>query len=442
MSLSPSPAHYRSNQTGRGAEYLLKSRFRSCAKSWHCSSLHGLLLFPKDQILSENLSRHFLLRDDVVYLNHGSYGACPRPVFEAYQNWQLELERQPVAYFDPFGVFPERLKEVRAALAEELGTAADNVVGQVNATAGLNIVAQSLDLQPGDQILTTDHEYAALEKTWAYVTRRTGAEVVVVEVSLPLTDEAQFTDTVLAGFTDRTRVLFLSHITSPTALVFPIERAVAEARARGIFTVIDGAHALGHIPLNLDALGADFYAGNCHKWLMGPKGSAFLYVRPDLQSLIDPLVISHGWTLDNKQAGVTGPFGHTPFIDQLQMQGTRDLAAWLAVTEALSFRQAHDWQKVSCDCQVLAQETLARMCTITGLEPLSSSQFCAPQMVSIPIPDCDVKAIHTALMDEFSIEMPVLNWKGRSFARLSVQGYNKAAEMDVLVDGLCQLLNL
>lgn len=392
--------------------------------------------------MSQNLARHFLLRDDVVFLNHGSYGACPKPVFEAYQNWQLELERQPVAYFDPMGVFPERLKAVRAALAAELGTTADNLVGQVNATAALNIVAHSLDLQPGDQILTTDHEYAALEKTWAFVARRTGAEIVVVEVPLPLTGEAQFTNAILAGFTDRTRVLFLSHITSPTALVFPIERAVSEARARGIFTVIDGAHAPGHLRLDLDALGADFYAGNCHKWLMAPKGSAFLYVRPDLQALIDPLVISHGWTLDNKHPGVVGPFGNSAFIDQLQMQGTRDMAAWLAVPDAIAFRSAHDWGTVAHKCQLLAQETLQRICTITGLAPLSSPEFSAPQMVTIPIPDCDVAALHKALMDEFNIEMPVLNWKGRSFARLSVQGYNHAAEMDILVDGLRGLLNL
>ncbi len=392
--------------------------------------------------MPHNLARHFLLRDDVVYLNHGSYGACPKPVFESYQNWQLELERQPVAYFEPDGVFSARMRAVREALAGELGTDATNIVGQVNATQALNIVAQSLDLKPGDQILTTDHEYAALNKTWAFVARRTGAEIVTVEVPLPLTEESQFTDTVLAGMTDRTRVLFLSHITSPTALTFPIERAVAEARSRGIYTVIDGAHAPGHIPLNLDALGADFYAGNCHKWLMTPKGSAFLYVRPDLQALIDPLVISHGWTLDNKQPGVTGPFGNSAFIDQLQMQGTRDMAAWLAVPDALAFRKAHDWTSVSAECRRMAQDTLARMCAITGMGPLSSPEFCAPQMVTIPIPDCDVVGMHKALMERFRIEMPVLNWKGRSFARLSVQGYNDQHQMDLLVEALCDLLDL
>ena len=172
--------------------------------------------------MSDNLARHFLLREDVVFLNHGSFGACPRPVFEAYQDWQLELERQPVAFLGRD--LTERMRVPRVALAAELGTEADNIVGLVNATEGLNIVAQSLDLKPGDEIVTTDHEYSALEKTWAYVCRRTGAKVVVVKVPMPLVSEAAFTDAIVGAFTDRTRVLFLSHITSPTALVFPIER--------------------------------------------------------------------------------------------------------------------------------------------------------------------------------------------------------------------------
>lgn len=400
------------------------------------------MLFEGGAELSENITRHFLLRDDVVFLNHGSYGACPRPVFEAYQRWQLELERQPVEFLDPARGFTARMRDARAALAAELGTDPDNIVGQTNATAALNVVAQSLDLTPGDQILTTDHEYSALEKTWAYVARHTGAEVVTVEIPLPLDSEAAFTEAILAGFTDRTRVLYLSHITSPTALLIPIERAVAAARARGIYTVIDGAHTPGHIPLRLDALGADFYAGNCHKWLMTPKGSAFLYVRPEMQKLIDPLVISHGWTADNKEPGRTGPFGNTPFVDQLEMQGTRDPAAWLTVPAALAFRRDHDWREVARRCQVLAQETARRLAARTRLAPLSSQEFCAPQLVAMPIPDCDTLAVHRALMERFRIEMPVFKWRGRAIARLSVQGYNSRGQMDLLLDALTELLDL
>ena len=392
--------------------------------------------------MSENLARQFLLDETVVFLNHGSYGACPRPVFETWQSWQRLLETQPVAFLDPRRGYTERMRSSREALAGEIGTSADNVVGVVNATAGLNIVAQSLKLAPGDEILTTDHEYAALEKTWAYVCRRTGAVVKPVTVPLPLTREADFTAALLDGMSERTRVLFLSHITSPTALVFPIENAIAEAKRRGIWTIIDGAHTPGHIPLDLEALDVDFYAGNCHKWLMAPKGSAFLYVRPELQSMIDPLVISHGWTADNKEPGALGPFGNTPFIDSIEMQGTRDPSAWMTVVEAIRFRHANGWDEVADRCRDLAQATAAEMARITGLPPLSAPQFCAPQMVAMPIPTCDPEWVHDTLIHDYNIEIPVFRWKNHHIARLSVQGYNNQQQTQMLVHALKCLLKL
>ena len=390
--------------------------------------------------MSDNLARHFLLREDVTFLNHGSFGACPRPVFEAYQAFQRELEGEPVEFLGRR--LNELMRPPREALAAELGTAQENIAAVLNATSGLNVVARSLPLRPGDQILTTDHEYSALEKTWAYVCRKTGAEVVVVKVPMPLVSEEAFTDAVLAGITDRTRVLFLSHITSPTALLFPIERAVAEARRRGIWSVIDGAHTPGHIRLDLDALGADFYSGNCHKWLMTPKGSAFLYARPELQSLLDPLVVSHGWTEASKEPGARGAFGNSPFIDEIEMQGTRDPSAWLAVPAALAFRRDNDWDSVAAHCQALAQDTAARLAALTGLAPLSSPRFCAPQMVAMPIPECDTAEIHKALFDRYRIEIPVFKWQQTCIARLSVQGYNSRPQMDRLIEALAGLLGL
>lgn len=390
--------------------------------------------------MSDNLARQFLLREDVVFLNHGSFGACPRPVFEAYQNFQLELESEPVEFLG------RRLTELmhapRVALAAELGTSQDNIAAVINATSGLNIVARSLPLQPGDQILTTDHEYSALEKTWAFVCRQTGAEVVVVKVPMPLTSEAAFTEALVNGMTDRTKVLFLSHITSPTALVFPIGPAIAEARKRGIWSVIDGAHTPGHIPLDLDALGADFYSGNCHKWFMTPKGSAFLYARPELQGMVDPLVISHGWTADSKQPGAKGAFGNSPFIDEIEVQGTRDPSAWLAVPEALRYRRENDWTSVASHCNALAQDTARRLGELTGLAPLSSPEFSAPQMVAMPIPECDTAEIHKTLFDRYRIEIPVFKWQDHCIARLSVQGYNSRPQMDKLIGALGELLDL
>ncbi len=388
----------------------------------------------------QNLDAFFLLRPDVTFLNHGSFGACPRPVFEEYQRWQMQLESQPVAFLDPVRGLSGWMRDARVAMAAMLGTSAENIVGLTNATYALNIVAQSLDLKPGDEILTTDHEYAALEKTWAYVCRKTGAVIRTVNLPLPLTEERQFTDAILDGFTDKTRVLFLSHVTSATALVFPIARAVAEARRRGIYTVIDGAHTPGHIPLDLDALDADFYAGNCHKWIMAPKGSAFLHVRPELQTRLNPLVISHGWTEDAKLPGAKGVFGNSPFIDGLEMQGTRDPSAWLAVPAALQFRQDHDWDRIAESCRQLAQETAARVRAITGLPALSSPEFCAPQMVSMPVTRCDPAVLKTRLYDDYQIEIPCFDWQDHSIVRVSVQGYNTKSQMDHLVTALTELL--
>jgi isopenicillin-N epimerase len=389
----------------------------------------------------DNLAAQFLLDPAVTFLNHGSFGACPRPVFQRYQDWQMQLERQPVAFLDPLRGYGKWMRDARVALAGFLGADPDDLVGQMNATVGLNVVAQSLPLRPGDEILTTDHEYAALEKTWAHVARRTGARIVVVKVPLPLTSEVAFTDTLLTGMTDRTRVLFLSHITSATALRFPIERAVAEARARGVWSVIDGAHTPGHIPLNLNALGADFYAGNCHKWMMAPKGAAFLHVRRDCQRLITPLIISHGWT-DDLHDAPQGVFGNTPFIDSLEMQGTRDPAAFLTVPAALEFAAAHDWATVRARCRDLITRTEARIAAVTGLAPLSDPEFRAPQMASLQVPRTDPKALQAALLADHGIEIPCFDWQDRTIVRVSAQGYNTDAQMDLLTHALQTLLSL
>ena len=388
----------------------------------------------------DNLAAQFLLDPDVTFLNHGSFGACPRVVFDRYQAWQVQLERQPVAFLDPARGLSDWMRDARSAMAGELGVDRDSIVGLTNATEALNIVAQSLPLAVGDEILTTDHEYAALDKTWTYVARRTGACIVPVTIPLPLTDAAPFTDALMAAITPRTRVIFLSHITSATALRFPIEAIVAHARKAGITTVIDGAHTPGHIPLDLTALDADYYAGNCHKWLMAPKGSAFLYVRPDLQAGINPLVISHGWTEDAGLPGAKGVFGNTPFVDGLEMQGTRDPSAWLTVPDAIAFRAQHSWDAVARRCRDLTQKTAARVAALTNLPPLSNAEFCAPQMVSMPVPRCDPMALKLALLNDHGIEIPCFDWQDHTIVRLSVQGYNTEQQLDLLVRALGTIL--
>jgi len=381
-----------------------------------------------------DLARHFLLDPGFAFLNHGSYGACPRPVMEDYRRWQERLERQPVAFMEPAHL-ADRFTEVARVLGPELGAEADDLVWVTNATAGLNVVARSLDLRPGDEVLTTDHEYAALEKTWAFVAARTGAVVRTVAVPLPLAAES-FTDALRAGMSGRTRVLFLSHVSSPTALFLPLATIVAEARARGIVTVVDGAHAPGQVPLDLTALGADYYVGNCHKWLMAPKGTAFLHARRDRQSLLLPPVISHGWIEDRD---APGPFGGTAFQDAFRFQGTRDPAAWLAVPAALAFRAEHGWTTVSAACQRLAWEIAGEVAAVTRLAPLATPETSAPQMIALPLPDCDTGALHRELRAA-GVEIPCYRWQGRPFARLSVQGYNGPDDGARLVAELARLL--
>ncbi len=390
--------------------------------------------------MSQNLASHFQLRDDVVFLNHGSYGACPRPVFAAFQDWQRELESQPVEFLGRR--YSDLMRQARQVIAPEFGANPDDLVWVTNATFGLNIVLQSLKLEPGDEIVTTDHEYAALDKTLAYVTQRTGARIVVAKIPLPLVSEEQFTQALLDSMTPKTRVLFISHITSPTALRFPIENIVAHCRENGIITVIDGAHTPGHIPLDLDALGADFYSGNFHKWLMTPKGSAFLHARRNMQSILDPLVISHGWTATIKEPGATGAFGNSPFLDTLEVQGTRDPSAFLSGPAAIAFRREHDWDGVARQCAALARQTAERVSELTGLPLLSTPEFSAPQMAAMTLPACDVETVQSTLLERYSIEIPVFSWQDRHIARLSVQGYNSPEQMDRLVGALDEILNL
>jgi isopenicillin-N epimerase len=212
---------------------------------------------------TDNLSSLFLLDPTVVYLNHGGYGACPRPVFEEYQRWQLELERQPTLFFSTR--VTELLKQARTRLAAYLSTTPDNLIFVTNATTGGNYIAQSMNLQPGDEVLTTDHEYGAMDRLWEFVCRQAGACYVRQPLPLPLTSAEEVVETLWRAVTPHTHVIFMSHVTSPTALILPVEEVCRRAREAGILTVIDGAHAPGQIPVNVEAIGADFYTGNCHK---------------------------------------------------------------------------------------------------------------------------------------------------------------------------------
>ena len=356
----------------------------------------------------------FLLDPEVVFLNHGSFGACPRPVFEAYQRYQLELERRPVELLNRR--YRERLDAVRARLAAYVGAGEDGLLLVPNATAGMNMVARSLRLRPGDEVLTTDREYGAVEIIWRFVCDRTGARHVRTSP-----------ETLPDAVTERTRVVCLSHISSPTGEILPVEETCRLARAAGAVSVIDGAHAPGHIPLDLARIGADAYTGNCHKWLCGPKAAGFLWVGPSVRDVVEPLVVSWDWE------------EQTAFAARYGWQGTKDPAAFLAVPDAIDFQAEHDWDTVrkrSHDLAARAQRSVAER---YGLEP-PPGPF--GQMSTAELPPCDPKDVQRRLLEEHRIEVVCREWEGRPLLRVSCQAYNDEEDVERLLEALPRVLGV
>jgi isopenicillin-N epimerase len=322
----------------------------------------------------------------------------------------------------------------RAALGKYLGTDADNLVYTQNVTISLNIVARSLELSPGDEVLSTDHEYGAMDRMWRFLSSQRGFSYVNRRIPLPLSSTEKFVEDFWRGVTPSTRVIFLSHVTSPTAILFPIAGIIRRARENGIITIIDGAHAPGQIPLDLDSLDADFYGGNLHKWLCAPKGAGFLYARPDMQHLLKPLVISWGYESD-------APSGST-FIDHHEWWGTRDLAAFLSVPAAIEFQEKHNWNEVRAACHELASNALREIQKITGLPPLYPNDDWFAQMFSAPLPaSVDVARLKEQLYEEYRIEVPVYAWNGNNLMRVSLQGYNDASDVNSLLNALRHMLS-
>ena len=354
----------------------------------------------------------FLLDPGVAHLNHASFGACPVAVFEEYQRLQLELERGPTDFFtrkvarwfwgDEWG--PGLLDEARGSLAAFVGARVDDLVFVPNATSGLNAAIRSLQLEPGDEILFTGHEYGAIERTWEFMR----ATLVVCEP-----------DEVAGRIGPRTRAVCVSHITSPTALVFPVQEICAAARDAGVLAIVDGAHAPGHVGLDLATLGADVYAGNCHKWLCAPKGAGFLWARPEHHGWIAPLVISWGYR-------------ETAFADRHAWAGTRDLSAYLTVPKAIEVHATFDPGRQ----RALADDAERRLGEL-GLPRIPGEP--APFMRAFELPPGDADELWQRLYREYRIEIPVYEWDGRRVLRISIGPYNDEADVDRLVTALSEL---
>jgi isopenicillin-N epimerase len=371
------------------------------------------------------LRGEFLLDPDVTFLNHGSFGACPRAVFDRYREWQLELEREPVLFLARR--LEGLLAEARAALGAYVGADPDDLVFVPNATSGVNIAAWPLGLQQGDEVLSTNLEYGALDLTWEHVCGDFGARYVRTPIPLPVGDDEEVAETIWAGVNERTRVLYLSHHTSETALTLPVAELCGRARERGIVTVIDGAHVPGHLALNLRDLDPDFYAGNCHKWLCAPKGAGFLYVRRELQRSVHPLVFSWGYEGDDPT-----------FLARHEKQGTRDPSAYLTVPDAIEWQQSHDWHLVRARCHELARRA-ARELPLSPVVP-DTRHGCYGQMVSLLLPDDAPPDLQERLFDEYRIEIPVTDHGSPRLIRASFQGYNDEEDLERLKAALGELL--
>ena len=397
------------------------------------------------------LARHWALDPEVTFLNHGSYGACPVEVLAVQREWRDRLERQPVKFLsrdlDGF------LAEARGSVAAFVGADPDDLGFVANATGGVNAVLRSLSFRSGDEILMTDHEYNAILNVARHVAARDGARVVVARIPFPAISPDDVVERILAAATARTRLAVISHVTSPTALVFPIERIVAELRERGIDTLVDGAHAPGMVPLDLDALGAAYYVANLHKWVCAPKGSAFLHVRRDRQAAVRPPTISHGANAPETRK--------VRFRNEFDWQGTLDTTAWLATPNAIEFVGGlldGGWPAVMARNRDQAIEAGRALARVLGAE--ASPPGMIGSMVALTMPTdgplggaasadqsspLEADPLQTRIYDEFAIEVPIGPFPvpavesqdaSRRLIRVSMALYNDASDVDRLVDAL------
>jgi len=376
------------------------------------------------------LKNHFFLAPEVIFLNHGSFGATPRPVLENYQDWQCRLEYQPVQYL--IRELQGNFRTARQKLASYLKIDPDNLVYVPNATFGVNVIARSLDFQPGDELLTSNHEYGACDNIWDFLSQKKGLKVIRRDIPLPLPSKEDMIEIIWEGVSEKTRLIFLSQITSPSAIRLPVEEICQRAREAGILILVDGAHAPGQIDLDLNQLGADFYTGNCHKWLMAPKGSGFIHIRPEHQSLVEPLVVSWGW-------GENCPFKSDSRLQSiLEWWGTKDPAAYFSTPSAIAFQQEHQWDKVRVECSNLLAGALQRIEILTGMQSIygeNENNFIQIGAAEWPR-EWNPENLQSWLYDRHKIEIPVIQWEDRWLIRPSVQGYNSQEDLDLLVEAL------
>ncbi len=372
-----------------------------------------------------NLRDQFLLDFSISHFNHGSFGACPKPIFNEYVKWQNKVEQNPLRFFLKYGL--DALDESKKALTSYINCDPDDLVYTTNPTYAINIIAKSLNLEPGDEVLSTNLEYGAMDRTWDYYCKKRLAKYKRQDITLPIQSKEAFLEEFWKGHTHKTRVIFISHITSSTALKLPVEEICARAKELGLLTIVDGAHVPGQTPLNLGTLKADIYTGACHKWLLTPKGCSFLYANKNVQDLFDPLLISWGYKSDTP--------GKSKFLDYHTSQGTRDYSAFLTVPRAIEFLKETNWDQLAKGCRDQIKELYPKLCSIVGSKPLAplDDDFLV-QMCSVPVKvSMEPFALQQLIFEKHQIEVIIFSHNGSQYLRISLQPYNTEEELNNLV---------
>ncbi len=383
---------------------------------------------------------HFALNPQLNHLNHGSFGACPKAVLEEQGRIRAEIEADAMDFF--LDNYPGYLDQAREALAKLISAPKDRLVFVQNATTAVNTVLRSFPLQPGDQILTNDHEYGACLNALDEIAAAAGAEVQKVKLSTPIASEASLSEELFSQVTDKTRLVMLSHIASPTGVVFPLERWVPELEKRGIATLIDGAHAVGQVPLDLTKMGVSYYTSNCHKWLCAPKGCAFLYVREDAPGPVRPLVLSHAAKMPEAER----------FLPEFDWPGTLDPSPYLSVPKAIeTLNSFHD---KGLEGLMKRNQQLALRAREILLDSFPGEKLCPDSMLgslaTVKIPnDPQGNNANTfrrsplqMALRERGFHVPIVSFPEcpQRLARVSAQIYNHEAQYQELAQHLKELL--
>lgn len=378
------------------------------------------------------MKSQFLLDDSITFLNHGSFGACPKPVFAEFQRFQLELETEPVNFIQK--KLPVYLKEAKQPLAEFLGCEADDFFFTPNPTFAVNTIMRSLNLEAGDEILTTNHEYGAMDRTWNFYCKKTKAKYIRQEITLPITSKEQIIEEFWKGYSSKTKVVFLNHISSSTALIFPVKEICDKAQQLGLITIVDGAHVPGHIDLNITELNPDYYTGTLHKWMLAPKGSSFLYVKKEFQNDLDPLVVSWGYESVFPS--------HSQFLDYHEYQGTNDHSAYLCTPKVIEFLKENNWKDNYSACRKLVFDNYQRFCDLLNTQPICpiTEEFLG-LMASIPIQTEKPMELKELLYTKYKIQVPVMPLNGKVYLRYSMNMYNSQEDLDVLYKALEDILS-